>query len=182
MCVAAVESCESGFLAAVELEQELQLVVSISGDVSTNLESQIAACKLASGADVEASCDDVERARSEIRRWAETQSASAMAGISVSKSLNRRRFVNRIDRAIEAAPPHSRTTRITLAAQARAMVASHQSAAIEAELASLADSDLSDDAWLGAIAQIRPSNQSTPPRAAVRDLSIRALLLLRAVE
>jgi hypothetical protein len=182
ICVAAVESGESGFLAAVEFEQELQLVVSISGEVSTTLESQIAACKLGSGADVEASGDDVEQAQSDIRRWAETESASAMAGISFSKSLNRRRFVNRIDRAIEGAPPQSRSTRITAAAQARAVVASHQSAAIEAELASLADSDLSDDEWLDAIAQIRPSNHSAPPRAAIRNLRIRALLLLIAAE
>ena len=182
MCVAAVESGESGFLAAVELEQEHQLVVSISGDVSTNLESQIAACKLGSGTDIKASSDDVEQAQSHIRRWAETESASAMAGISFSKSLNRRRFANRIDRAIETAPPHSRSSRVTVAAQARAVVASHQSAAIEAELASLADSDLSDDEWLQAIAQIRPSNHSTPPRAAIRDLRIRALLVLSAAE
>jgi superfamily II DNA or RNA helicase len=182
MCVAAVESGESGFLAAVELEQELQLVVSISGDVSTNLESQIAASKLGSGVDVEASCDDVEYAQSDIRRWAEAESASAMAGIAFSKSLNRRRFVNRIDRAIENAPPHSRSIRITVAAQARAVVASHQSAAIEAELASLADSDLSDDEWLEAIAQLQPSNHPTPSRAAIRDLRIHALLLLSAVK
>jgi len=182
MCVAAVESGEPGFVAAVEFEQELQLVVSTSGDVSTNLESQVAACKLASRADVEASGDEIEQTRSDIRRWAETESASVMAGISFSKSLNRRRFVNRIDRAIEAAPPHSRTIRITVAAQARAVVASHQSAAIEAELASLADSDLSDDEWLQAIAQIRPRSHSTPPRTAISELRIRALLLLRAVK
>jgi hypothetical protein len=182
ICVAAVESGESGWLAAVELEQEHQLVVSISGGVSTNLESQIAAGKLASGADVEASGDEIEQAQSDIRRWAETESASAMAGISFSKSLNRRRLVNRIDRAIEAAPPHSRSSRVTVAAQARAVVASHQSAAIEAELASLADADLSDDEWLQAVAQIQPSNPSAPPRAARRDLRIRALLLLSAAE
>jgi hypothetical protein len=105
-----------------------------------------------------------------------------MAGVSFSKSLNRRRLVNRIDRAIESAPPHARSSRRRVAAQARDVVASQQSAAIEAELASLADSDLADDEWLEAIAQIRPSSHSTPQRAADRDLSIRALLLLRAVE
>jgi hypothetical protein len=182
ICVAAVESGESGFLAAVELEQEPQLVVSISGDVSTNLESQITACTLGSGTDIDASCDDVEQAVATIRGWAETESARAMAGVSFSKSLNRRRLVNRIDRAIESAPPHARSSRRRVAAQARDVVASQQSAAIEAELASLADSDLADDEWLEAIAQIRPSSHSTPQRAADRDLSIRALLLLRAVE
>ena len=180
--VAAIENCESGFLAAVELEQELQLVVSISGEVSTNLHSQIAACKLSTGADVEASSDDIEQAQSDIRRWAETESALALAGISFSKSLNRKRLVNRIDRAIESAPPHSRSSRITIAAHARAVAASQQSAAIEAELASLADSDLADDEWLKAIAQIRPDDHSKPPRPSIHDFSIRALLLQRAAE
>ena len=118
-CVAAVESREPGFLAAVELEQDLQLVVSISGEISTNLESQIVACKFSTGPDVEANCDEVEQAQSNIRRWAEMQSASAMAGISFSNSLNRRRLVNRIDRAIESAPPHSRSSRITIASHAQ---------------------------------------------------------------
>lgn len=182
MWAAAVESRKSGFLAAVELEQELQLVASISGDASTDLESQIAACKLGVGADVEARHGDVEQAQSDIRRWAETECASAMAGISFSKALRRRRLVNRIDRAIEAAPPQSRTSRVAVAAQARAVVASQQSAAIEAELASLADSDLADDEWLQAIARIHPSDHSTLPRAAICNLRIHALLLLRAVE
>jgi len=182
ICVAAVESRESGFLAAVEFEQEPRLVVSISGDVSTTIESQISACKLGSGADVDATCDDVERAVATIRRWAEAESASAMAGISFSKSHNRRRLVNRIDRAIQSAPPHSRSSRLKVAAHARAMVASQQSAAIEAELASLADSDLADDEWLQAIAQIRPDDHSSCPRAATHDLKIRALLLLSAAE
>ncbi len=177
ICVAAVESCESGFLAAVDLEQELQLLVSISGDVSTNLERQIAACKLGSGADVDATCDEVEQALTTIRRWAERESASAIAGVSFSKSLNRRRLVTRIDRAIESAPPQSRSSRLTVAAQARAVVASQQSAAIEAELASLADSGLADDEWLQAIAQIRPGDHSTSPRTTTRNFRIRALLL-----
>ena len=182
MCVAAVESRESGFLAAVESEQELQLVVSISGDVSTKLQSQIAACKLGSGSDVDATCHDVEQAVASIRRWAEAESASAMAGISFSKSLNRRRLVNRIDRAIECAPPQSRSSRLKVATHARAMAASQQNAAIEAELASLADSGLADDEWLQSIAQIRPDDHSRRPRASKHDLRICALLLLIAVK
>jgi hypothetical protein len=182
MWAAAVESRESGFLAAIESEQKLQLVVSMASDVSTSLESQIAVCRLATGADVEASCDDLDQAQSDIRRWAETESASAMAGISFSKALSRRRLLNRIDGAIEAAPPQSRSSRVTLAAHARAVVSSPQSAAIEAELASLADSDLADDEWLEAIARIRPEDHSTPRRGATRDLRIRALVLLCAVK
>ena len=181
MLAAVVQSRESGFLAAVELEQELRLVVSISGDVSTNIKSQIAACRLGAGTDVKARCGDVEQAQVDIQRWAETESASALAGISFSKALRRRRLVNRIDRAIEAAPPQFRMSRVAVAAQARAVVASQQSAAIEAELASLADSHLADDEWLQAIARIHPGNRSRPPGAAIRNVRIHALLLLRAV-
>jgi superfamily II DNA or RNA helicase len=180
ICVAAVESRESGFLAALELGEEPQLVVSISGDISTDVESQISACKLGLGADVDATCDDVEQAVATIRTWAERESASAIAGISVSKSLNRRRLITRIDRAIESAHPHSRSSRITIAAHARAVVASQQSAAIETELALLADSNLADDEWLQAIARIRPTNHPTRQRAKENNLTIRALLLLCA--
>jgi hypothetical protein len=105
-----------------------------------------------------------------------------MAGISFSKALSRRRLLNRIDGAIEAAPPQSRSSRVTLAAHARAGVSSPLSAAIEAELASLADSDLADDEWLEAIARIRPEDHSTPRRGANHDLRIRALVLLCAVK
>jgi hypothetical protein len=179
--VAAVESSRSGFLAAVTVEEETRLVVALGGDASTDVALQIAASKLASGDSIAATREVIAQAEAAVHNWAETESASAMAGTSFSKALRRRRLVNRIDMAIETAPPHSRSRRLRAAARARAVVASQQSAEIEAELTTLADSDLTDDEWLQAIAQIRPDNHSRPPRGAIRDWRIRALLLLCAV-
>jgi hypothetical protein len=181
LIVAAVETRQSGFVAAVTIEEETRLVVSLGGDVLTDVESQITACEMASGNSIEASNEDVARAEADVRRWGEMECATAMAGIRFSKALGRRRFVNRIDTAIESAPPHSRSSRLAAAARARALVASQQSAAIEAELASLTDSNRTDYDWLQAIAQLCPEDLSRSPRATVRNARIRALLLLRAV-
>jgi superfamily II DNA or RNA helicase len=177
--IAAAKSSKSGFLAALTIEEENRLVVSIGGEMATDVESQIAACKMASGESVEMSWDDFARAEADIRSWAETERASALAGTSTSKALRRTRLANRIDRAIEAAPPHFRSKRLVLATRARAVVTSQQSAAIEAELASLADSDLADDEWLRAVARIGAENHSISPRG-IRTWRIRALLLLSA--
>ena len=180
--VAAVESSKAGFLAAVAIGEDVQLVVAVDGDTSTNLESQIAACRLASGDAVELNPPKLVEAEVQIRDWARTESASAMAGISNSKALRRRRLANRIDKTIESAPPHLRASRLVIAARARNVVASQQSAAIEAELASLANSDLADDEWLQAIAQTGPTDCANSPRAPCRDFKIRALLLLQAFD
>lgn len=177
LLVAAAKSSQSGFLAAVTNEEENRLVVCIGGDMSTDVESQIAACKLASGESIEVSREHLVRAEADIRGWAETERASALAGTSTSRALRRTRLANRIDTAIEAAPPHLRSTRLALATRARAVVTSQQSAAIEAELASLADSDLADDEWLLAVARIGAENHSIPPHG-LRSWRIRALLLL----
>lgn len=177
--VAAAESHASGFLAAVTVDDRSHLVVGVSGHVSTELELQIAACNLTIGADVEVCGDEFERAHAELLSWAAMRSASAMAGISASKALRRRRLVNRIDAAIECAPPQSRSNRLAAAARARAVVAAQQNAAIEADLDSLADSDLADDEWLEAIAHLREGDQSKTQRTANRDFTIHALLLLR---
>jgi hypothetical protein len=178
MLIAAAKSSQSGFLAALTIEEENRLVVSIGGEMSTDVESQIAACKMASGESIEVSTEHLARAEANIRNWAETERASALAGTSTSKALRRTRLANRIDRAIEAAPPHSRSRRLALATRARAVVTSQQSAAIEAELATLAESDLADDEWLRAVAGIGTENHSLPP-SGIRNWRIRALLLLR---
>ncbi len=177
--VAAAESPASGFLAAITVDDRSHLVVGVSGHVSTELELQIATCNLTIGADVEVCGDDLARAHAELLSWAATRSASAMAGIAASKALRRRRLVNRIDAAIECAPPQSRSNRIAAAARARAVVAAQQNAAIEADLDSLVDSDLMDDEWLEAIAHLRADDQSNTRRTANRDFIIHALLLLR---
>ena len=179
VCVASASSPRSGFVAAVSVDGEPSLVASLSGQLTTELESQITACRLANGVDVQTARVDFEVALQQLHEWADRESASALAGLSDSSALRRRSLVNRIDAAIENAPPHSRGRRLTIAAKARRVAASQQSAAIEAELESLARAPLSDDEWLVAVAKLEPTRAASvkTPRN-TRGLGIHALLLL----
>ena len=179
-CFASVSSPRSGFVAVVSVHDEPGLVVSLSGQLSNDLESQIAACRLGNGVDVETSSVVLDLVLQQLREWAERQSASAMAGLSDSSALRRRRLVNRIDGAIENAPPHSRSRRLTIAAAARRVAAAHHSAAIEAELESLTRAPLSDEEWLVAVAKLNANQAMSGKGASIkRGLVIRGLLLLR---
>ena len=179
--VASVSSGQSGFFAVVSVDGEPRLVVRLSGQLSGDLESQIAACRLGSGVDVQTNCLEYEVALQQLREWAERESASVMASLADSSALRRRRLVNRIDMAIENAPPHSRSRRLVTAAKARHVAAAQHSAAIETELELLARAPLSDDEWLTAVAQLdsaRTAFAKAPTNK--RGLQVHALLLLRS--
>jgi hypothetical protein len=183
MCFASVSSPRSGFVAVVSLHGEPGLVVSLSGQLSNALESQVAGCRLGCGVDVEASAGTLEVVLQQLREWVERQSASALAGLADSRVLSRRRLVNRINTAIENAPPHSRGRRLTAAAKARRVATSPHSAAIESELESLGVARLSDDEWLAAVAKL-DANRAVPGKSPSieRGLVIQALLLLSGNE
>ncbi|HVS59898.1 MAG TPA: helicase-related protein, partial [Gemmatimonadaceae bacterium] len=179
--IASVSSRQSGFLAVVSVDGESSLVVRLSGQLSTDLETQIAACRLASGVDVQTNCLEYEAVLQQLREWAEREAASVLAGLADSSTLRRRRLVNRIDTAIQNAPPHSRSRRLVTAAKARQMASAPHSAAIEAELELLARAPLSDDEWLMAVAQLdsaRTAFAKAPTNK--RGLQVHALLLLRS--
>ena len=179
--VASISSGQSGFLAVVSIDGKSSLVVRLSEQLSTDLESQIAACRLGSGVDVQTSCLEYEVALQQLREWAERESASVMAGLADSSALRRRRLVNRIDTAIESAPPHSRSRRLVTAAKARHVAAAQHSAAIEAELELLARAPLSDDEWLTAVAQLDPARTAFAKAPTnKRGLQVQALLLLHS--
>jgi hypothetical protein len=177
--VASVSSPRSGFVAVVGVDGELRLVVGLSGHLSTDLESQVVACRLGSGVGVKVKSQESEAALRQLYEWADRESASAFAGLGVSSALRRRRLVNRIDAAIESAPPHSRSRRLVTAAKARRVAAAQHSAAIEAELELLALAALPDDEWLAAVAKLEPTRAASDeaPRSK-RGLEIHALLLL----
>jgi hypothetical protein len=154
--VASVSAPCAGFIAVVGVDAESKLVVELSGRLSTDLESQITACLLGGGEEVEADPAACQAALEQLREWADRESGSTIAGLADSSSLRRRHLVNRIDKAIESAPPHSRRKRITIATKARRVAASQHSAAIEAELEELSAASLADDEWLAAIATLEP--------------------------
>ncbi|HEX2692914.1 MAG TPA: DEAD/DEAH box helicase [Gemmatimonadaceae bacterium] len=181
-----VASAHVGFLAAVNLGGQMQLVVDLDGQISTSAEAQITCCRAACGPDVEVDAQDYTRAIARLNFWVESKTASSLAG-TASSTLRRRRLLNRIDRAIEDAPPHLRATRLQLATRARRVVIAQHSGAIEAELESLTRSDLQSDDWLAAIARfeaaphpdISKSNASEQASALDRSFTVHALLLLR---
>jgi hypothetical protein len=182
-CFASISSPRSGFVAVVSVHGEPRLVVSLSGQLSNELESLVAACRLGNGVDVETSSVALEVVLQQLREWVERQSGSALAGLANSSTVGRRRLLERIDTAIEKAPPHSRGRRLSIAAKARRVAASQHSAAIEAELESLGDAPLSDDEWLAVVAKL-DANRAAPEKArsAERGPVIQALLLLFGVE
>ncbi|HEV7594417.1 MAG TPA: helicase-related protein [Gemmatimonadaceae bacterium] len=174
--VASVSSPHSGFVAVAIVDSEPSLVVEISGHLSTDLDSQITACRASGGIDVEMSPNDYEAALQKIREWTERDAASTLAGLADSSVLHRRRFVNRIDKAIESAPPHARGRRLLIAAKARRVAASQHSAAVEAELESLARAPLADDEWLAAVAELDRVEPGTTRGS--RRLGVCTVLLL----
>ena len=178
--VASVRARRPGFLAAVSVQDAPLLLSSVSDCLSAELDSLIAACMLCEGEELETDCAGYEVAVNEINRWFEHDLASTAAGIAGSRSRARKRLLNRIESAIQSAPPHIRSKRARAAARARNIATSQHGSAVEAELDVLAHSPLSDEAWLEAVASIdttrRPSLQVGRPAAGPR---IHALLLLR---
>jgi hypothetical protein len=179
MPVAAVSSSHAGFVAVVSLGAEPVLVVGVKGRTSTELASQILACDLASTVDVQANAEEYESARQELLEWAKRESASMVAGLADSVTLRRRRLVNRIDRAIESAAPHARSQRLVAATKARRVAAAQHSAAIETELGTLSTSQLPDDEWLAALAELEFDRAVRTERTGSKpEFEILALLLL----
>jgi superfamily II DNA or RNA helicase len=185
--VACVGSAHSGFLAAVSLRGQMKLVVDLDGQTSTSIEAQTEACRAASGLDIATAADDYAPAFARLQLWLESETASSLAG-TASSTVRRRRLLNRIDKAIEDAPPHARASRLELATRARYAVASQHSSAIEAELEVLARSDLNSEDWLAAVADFASlkargvENLGRSPHsttACEQSFTLHALLLLR---
>jgi hypothetical protein len=177
---AAVASERSGFLAVINRGGRPELVVRLSGPVSTSFSPQIEACLLAEGVDADSTPRDYESAFDQLRVWLETESASALAGVSDSSVVRRRRLLNRIDSAIATAPPHFRSTRLAAASIARQLVSAPQSAAIEAELEALGRSQIPDEEWLDAFSHIDTRQRSFEAGIGSDRPVVRALLLLKA--
>jgi superfamily II DNA or RNA helicase len=178
--VASVQATHSGFVAAVSIGNKPLLLNSVSRRVSTDLDSQIAACLLCEGDELETDPGDYASAVKQTRAWSQQELALASAGIAGSQSRARKRLLNRIDAAIENAPPHVRISRSRMAARARDIATRQHGAALEAELSLLAQSDLPDHEWLEAVAGLesaRPTERDTHPA----QLTIHTLLLLREI-
>jgi hypothetical protein len=180
--VATVRSLHAGFVASLSLDEGQQLIVGVEGEVSANLDDQIAVCSITSTDETETDPAAVERAVGAIQTWCAQQSASAAAGIGVSSAVRRKEITKRIDSAIQGVPPHLRSARSAIAARARRVATTQQCASIEMELASLLNSDLPADEWLNAIAALESASMNPSQTEPSRPPKIQALLLLRAPE
>lgn len=179
--VAAARATETGFIAAVTANGELRLVVKTPAGVSVELSTQIGACEGAFIEPVPLDEVDVNQAIADISEWFRNEIASLAAGLGASSESRRREITARIDASIEGAPPHLRASRLALAARARSVATTPQCAAVERELAALAQSDLPIDEWLKAIADLETTagRLKTP---STDQLVIHAVLLLRPAD
>ncbi|MDP9279728.1 MAG: hypothetical protein M3P00_09940, partial [Gemmatimonadota bacterium] len=176
--VASVQATHSGFVAALSVDDNPLLLSSISGRVSTDPDSQIAACSSCEGVGLETDPEDYQSVVNQIRTWFHHDLAAESAGVGGSRSRARKRLLSRIDAAIESSPPHIRISRSQVAARARDVATREHGAALEAELDLLAHSLLPDHEWLEAVASLE-SERTQKPGGHPAKLTIHAVLLLR---
>ena len=176
--VASVRATCSGFIAALSIDEKPVLLCSISSRLSTELDSQIAACLACESEELETGPEDYQRVFNQIRGWFDHDLAAEAAGVGASRSRARKLLLQRINAAIESAPPHVRIARSRIAARARKIATSEHGAALEAELDLLARSLQPDHEWLAAVAglgSLHTRERDTHPAT----LTIHAVLLLR---
>jgi hypothetical protein len=175
---AAVSASENGFIAAGHAGRVPVLLCCSGHRISTDLEAQITACGLAQGRPVDLQRFQYTHVCSAIEQWADWNSASESAGAAVTPPSRRKRLLNRIDAALQNAPPHVRAARAGVAARAREIATATHGAALEQELEEFTDLALPDDDWLNAL-----GNLATPRRDTAHNASggfqLRALLVLR---
>jgi superfamily II DNA or RNA helicase len=178
--VATVIDREPGFVAAVSAGGVARLLVGSGDRVSSDLGAQIEACSRV-GVDESVTTDaDVAQALRVIRGWHAAENAAVSAGLAGSAVQRRRRITNRIDAAIDSAPPHLRAARLLTAARARAVATAPQCGSVERELDELSRSDSGPDAWLAAVANLDARQAGGHASKASRgDLRIHALLIVR---
>jgi hypothetical protein len=174
---ASVNASEPGFIAVGYLGAIPIMLIGRDATLTTELDTQIAACVLANGDESAADNDEYDKARRAIQRWSEFSAASHSAGISANPPLHRRRLLNRLDATVQNAPPHLRASRVRLAAKARVIATAAHGAAVEQDLDAFMDSEMPDEDWLNALASVTVRSKAFAGPDSSFDL--RALLLLR---
>lgn len=164
---------QPGFIAAGYLGDTPLLLSCLAKTVSMNLDAQIAGCLLAEGIDGRVDPTDCEAALNALQHWVDNYSASEYAGASVAAPAGRKRLLQRIDATLQRVPPHIRASRARSAATARQIASASHGAAIEDDLRVLADSTLSDDEWLSALAAVAsPVDRARPLHEGFRLIAL----------
>jgi len=174
---ASVTASDPGFIAVGYLREMPVMLIGRETTVTTDFDSQIAACVRGEGDDAYADGTDYERARRGVQQWADTNAASDSAGVFTVPPAHRKRLINRLDATVQNAPPHLRASRLGIAAKARMVATAAHGTAVEQELETFTESTIPDDQWLSALASIAVRRHV--PSAANALFELRALLLLR---
>jgi len=173
---AAVSAGQTGFIAAGCIRNSPLLLTCRAGTLSIDLDAQADACVLAESPDSVAGAADFAAVCAMIERWADQSEAMESAGAAVPTPMRRKALLDRIDALVQNSPPHLRASRAPTAAIARLVAMTPHGAAVEQELAALANAPAVDDEWLGAIAAL----DSLPPvgqPAHCGKFQLRALLV-----
>ena len=173
--VATVASDRAGFLAAVRIGGECQLICSIDDCISGDPDRLLVAIAAATGADRRTDVEAVECAvkRIEMHFRAEAALLGARSGIGVSAAA-RSRMLRRIARILRNARPHLRPSLTILAVTARDVVRGRLGAGAEADLARIDSRGLSDMEWLECVATCGARKLD---RAANLPMEVAALIL-----
>jgi len=175
--VGSVTSETTGFIAAVSVDGASLLLAGLDGKVSVDIDDLLALCSQTEWSAADADHGEIIVALESTQRWFASRRAAKAAGVDEPAARDRRRIAARIDSLIELAPPHLRSTRISLAARARHIVTTPQCSAVERELRDLLDMDLPNDKWLAAIASI-DTRQATSTKSGATT-AIHAVLMLK---
>jgi superfamily II DNA or RNA helicase len=173
---AAVTAGQTGFIGVGDLRNTPMLLIGRANFVTTDLDAQIAACRLAEGPAAHADGTEYDEARRVIDQWADCNAASDSAGALTCPPAHRKRLLNRIDAMLQNAPPHLRASRARIVARARFVASAAHGAAVEHELQHFAHASMPDDDWLEALASL-PVRDVVPH--ADTPFRLRAVLLLK---
>jgi superfamily II DNA or RNA helicase len=173
--VAGVRAAIDGWIAAVEVAGEAQLVAArTAGEATTDPGRVLEVARAAEGAECPAAPSRVERVIRELDAYFDASRAAADAGLTAVGSRARAIASSRIAALAAAAPPHRRPAVSQLAVAARRSVAGLRSAGAERLLAALVAPRVGGEgadaaeAWLERVIEATesraPNADTTPPR------------------
>jgi len=185
LVVAAVRAAIDGWIAAVEVNGERQLVAARSGsEATTDPRCVLEVARMCDGPGCVAAPSRVERVIRELDTYLDASRAAADAGLAAVGSRARAIAASRIAALAADAPPHRRPAVSQLAVAARSSVAASRSAGAERLLAALVAPRVGGEgadaaeAWLERVIQVTESRTPNVDAAAPRPFRVIAVIML----
>lgn len=181
MLAASVRSNVDAWVALVEHDHELSLVVAREGSIIDRDEDRLAIMEQANGTDGRVDKHEIELALNLLSERLRQRAGAEDAAMSIAPGARSgTRLLRRIGTITKHAPAHRRTVIAQLATRARRAVLARRGISGERVLAAFADMSISDEAWLvalgtfGYVNDARGEDDALPHRGRVV-----ALLLLQ---